>query len=252
MTNPPRLRALVVDDAPELRMLLEPLLGRDGFDVRTAADGPTAVELARLWEPDVIVLDLVLPGMDGLEACRQIRTFSDAYVVMLTSKDAELDRVVGLSVGADDYLAKPFSPAELLARLRAMLRRPRNNGAPGPATGLGGPTEASDVVVVGSIHIDRAAREVTVDGQAVELTRLEFDLLDTLCSRPRMVFSRAQLLETVWGHTWIGDTHVVDVHVSNLRRKIGDRSRPPRFIQTVRGIGFRMADEALRSQAQAS
>lgn len=243
--QPERLKALVVDDAPELRMLLEPLLTREGFDVRTASDGTSSVELARTFAPDVIVLDLVMPGLDGLEACRRIRTFSDAYIVMVTSKDAEVDKVVGLSVGADDYVAKPFSPVELVARVRAMLRRPRKRPEaeqPGSA-----PAASNDsmTITVGDIRIDRAAREVTVEGTVVDLTRIEFDLLETLCSRPRMVFSRSQLLELVWGPNWYGDTHVVDVHMSNLRRKLGDRSKPPRFIQTVRGIGFRLTDEAL-------
>ncbi len=243
--TPAPLRALVVDDAPELRMLLEPLLVREGFEVRVATDGETSVELTRTFKPDVIILDLVMPGIDGLEACRRIRTFSDAYVVMLTSKDAEMDKVIGLSVGADDYVSKPFSPHELVARLRAMLRRPRSLtpvATPPEAPAAGG-DRAGNRRVIGELTIDLDAREVLVGGRPVDLTRIEFELLATLSSRPRMVFSRTQLLELVWGPNWYGDTHVVDVHVSNLRRKLGDRDRTTRVIQTVRGVGFRLADD---------
>src|SRR5689334_4713325 len=157
--NAVRLRALVVDDAPELRMLLEPLLSREGFEVRTAADGYTCIELARTFAPDVIVLDLVLPGIDGLETCRRLRTFTDAYVVILTSKDAEMDRVLGLTVGADDYLAKPFSAHELIARVRAMLRRPRRSqgmtptavaAVPGSITAPAAPPAGPNVVFGGT------------------------------------------------------------------------------------------------------
>jgi len=227
------LRALVVDDAPEITQMLEPVLTGEGFETRTASSGEEAIAIARIFIPDIVVLDLVLPGVDGLEVCRQLRSFSDAYVVMLTSKDAEVDKVIGLATGADDYVAKPFSARELVARMRAMLRRPRNKLAAvdnGPKT-------------FGPLTIDTDAREITVDGKSVELTRIEFELLSTLCTRPKSVFSRAQLLELVWGPNWFGDTHVVDVHISNLRAKLGDRGRSARFVQTVRGIGFRLGDE---------
>ena len=233
VVNLESLRALVVDDAPELRLLLEPLLAAEGFDVRTACDGLTAVETARSFDPHVIVLDLVMPGIDGLEACRQLRTFSDAYVVMLTSKDDEVDRIVGLSVGADDYLAKPFSPRELVARVRAMLRRPRRTGA----------TAEDQARHIGELMIDPVSRTVSVEQEPVELTRIEFDLLEVLSRRPKMVFSRVQLLEAVWGPNWYGDTHVVDVHISNLRRKLADGSPARRYVHTVRGIGFRLDAE---------
>jgi DNA-binding response OmpR family regulator len=227
------LRALVVDDAPEITQMLEPVLKGEGFETRTASSGEEAIAIARIFIPDIVVLDLVLPGVDGLEVCRQLRGFSDAYVVMLTSKDAEVDKVIGLATGADDYVAKPFSARELVARMRAMLRRPRNKLSAvdnGPKT-------------FGPLTIDTDAREITVDGKPVELTRIEFELLSTLCTRPKSVFSRAQLLELVWGPNWFGDTHVVDVHISNLRAKLGDRGRSARFVQTVRGIGFRLGDE---------
>ncbi len=241
-TDSTKLKALIVDDAPELRMLLEPLLMREGFEVRAASDGEVAVELTRSFNPDVIILDLIMPGIDGLEACRRIRTFSDAYIVILTSKDATVDKVIGLSMGADDYISKPFSPQELIARLRAMLRRPRASGAFSTAEERStNPT--LNQKRFGDLEVDLDARQVKVAGGVVDVTRIEFELLATLCSRPRMVFSRTQLLEIVWGPHWYGDTHVVDVHMSNLRKKLGDRNRNARYIQTVRGIGFRLGDE---------
>lgn len=225
-----RLRALVVDDEPPLVKLLSSYLERAGFDVFSAADGERAIELARELAPDVIVLDLMLPGIDGIEACRRIRAFSDAYIVMLTARAEEIDKIVGLSTGADDYLTKPFSPGELVARVRAMLRRPRVGNLDPPAS----------VRRIGALEIDPAAREVRKDGGVVELTRLEFDLLDALSESPRVAFTRRQLLERVWGPNWFGDDHVVDVHIANLRAKLGDRSRSPRYIRTVRGVGYRM------------
>jgi len=166
--------------------------------------------------------------MDGIEACRQIRAFSDAYILMLTAKAEEVDKIVGLSTGADDYVTKPFSPGELVARVRALLRRPR-----------GSSDERFAVRRFGDLEIDPLAREVRRDGEPVELTRLEFELLDTLSEQPRVAFTRAQLLERVWG-PWFGDEHVVDVHVANLRRKLGDEARAGRYVRTVRGVGYRM------------
>lgn len=224
------VRALVVEDAREFRELVVEQLTEEGFRVETAADGRTAVELARTLQPDVIVLDLGLPDMDGVEVCRQVRTFSEAYVVILTFRDDEIDKLVGLSVGADDYMTKPFSPRELVARIRAMLRRPR------------GSTTGSSERRFGDLTIDPGAREVRVGSVKVDLTRIEFDLLDALSERPRLVFSRSQLLERIWGENWYGDDHVVDVHMSSLRRKIGDDPQAPRYIRTVRGVGYRFAD----------
>jgi DNA-binding response OmpR family regulator len=229
---PAAVRALVVDDEPPLVRLVSSYLERDGFQVQAAGDGQQAVELARTFQPEVIVLDLMLPGLDGIEACRQIRTFSDAYIVMLTARAEEVDKLVGLGVGADDYLTKPFSPRELVARIRAMLRRPR------AATLVAAP--AAPVRRLGDLEIDPAAREVRLAGQPLELTRLEFDLLEALSERPRVVLSRRQLLERVWGGDWVGDDHLVDVHIANLRRKLGDDPRAPRHVLTVRGVGYRM------------
>jgi DNA-binding response OmpR family regulator len=230
---PTAVRALVVDDEPPLVRLVTSYLERDGFQVQAAGDGQHAVELARAFQPEVIVLDLMLPALDGIEACRRIRTFSDAYIVMLTARAEEVDKLVGLGVGADDYLTKPFSPRELVARIRAMLRRPRT-----PATGED--AAAAPARRIGDLEIDPAAREVRLRGRPVELTRLEFDLLDALSERPRVVLSRRQLLERVWDTDWVGDDHLVDVHIANLRRKLGDDPRAPRHILTVRGVGYRM------------
>jgi len=225
-----QLRALVVDDERPLVGIIASYLEREGFEVAAAYDGNAAVEAARAERPDVIVLDLMLPGIDGIEACRQIRGFSDAYIIMLTAKAEELDKIVGLSTGADDYLTKPFSPGELVARIRAMLRRPRTS------------TSDNTPRRFGSLEIDSLAREVTLATEPVALTRLEFDLLDTLSAEPRVAFSRRQLLEHVWGPTWFGDDHVVDVHIANLRRKLGDDPNAPRYVRTVRGVGYRMGD----------
>ena len=220
---------LVVDDEAPLVGLVTSYLEREGFAVATAADGARAVELARKLDPEVIVLDLMLPGIDGVEACRQIRTFSDAYIVMLTARAEELDKLIGLSMGADDYVTKPFSPRELVARIRAMLRRPRES-----SPGAGGERHFGDLT------IDPAAREVVKDGAPVALTRLEFELLDALSESPRLVLTRRQLLERVWGPGWFGDEHVVDVHIANLRHKLGEDGTAARYIRTVRGVGYRM------------
>jgi DNA-binding response OmpR family regulator len=220
------LTVLVVDDELALAGVVAGYLEREGFRVVQAHDGPTAVTLARSAQPDLIVLDVMLPGFDGVEVCRQVRQFTDAYIIMLTARDEEVDKVVGLSVGADDYLVKPFSPRELIARVRAMLRRPRS--APvGPR-----------VTTVGSLVVDDEARTVTVAGTPVELTRTEFDLLATMAARPRLAFSRRQLIDAVWGADWYGDEHLVDVHVGHLRRKLGDDAGEPRYVRTVRGVGY--------------
>jgi DNA-binding response OmpR family regulator len=231
-TPPAATRVLVVDDERPLVDLVGKYLGREGYEVRAAFDGDDALVQAREFDPDVIVLDVMLPGVDGIEVARQVRTFSDAYIVMLTARTEEIDRIVGLSVGADDYVTKPFSPRELVARVQAMLRRPRSE-APSRRAG-------SDVRRFGALTIDPAAREVRRDGQPVDLTKLEFDLLDTLSSEPRVVFSKQRLLDVVWGSSSFRDEHVVAVHVANLRRKLGDDGDDPRWIRTVRGVGYRM------------
>jgi DNA-binding response OmpR family regulator len=226
-----RLRAVVVEDEAPLARVIGDYLARDGFAVEIAGDGETAVELTQRIRPDVVVLDLMLPGIDGIETCRRIRTFCDAYVVMLTARTDEVDKLVALSVGADDYVTKPFSPRELIARIRAMLRRPR------AGRGLEEPPRR-----FGDLTVDPAARQARIGSRDVELTPKEFDLLDALSARHRVAFSRRQLLEQVWGGDWYGDDHVVDVHVANLRRKLGDDPKAPRYVLTVRGVGYRMGD----------
>ncbi len=221
-----KLTVLVVDDEIALAGVVAGYLEREGFQVVQAHDGPTAVELAESLRPDLIVLDVMLPGFDGVEVCRRIRHFTDAYVIMLTARDEEVDKIVGLSVGADDYLVKPFSPRELIARVQAMLRRPRS--APvSPA-----------VTTIGDLVLDEEARTVTVAGAPVELTRTEFDLLATMAARPRLAFSRRQLIDEVWDSDWYGDEHLVDVHIGHLRRKLGDDVTEPRYVRTVRGVGY--------------
>jgi DNA-binding response OmpR family regulator len=227
-------RALVVDDAPENRMLVSALLLQQGFDVAQAEDGEAAVKAASLNPLDLIVLDLGLPDIDGVEVCRRVREFSDAHVLMLTAQDTELDKVVGFEAGADDYVTKPFSVAELVGRVKAVLRRHASTATARVQV------PANTVRQFGSLTVDAPAREVKLDGVELELTRIEFDLLDTLTAEPRVAFSRAQLLERVWGENWFGDDHLVDVHVSNLRRKLADDPRSPDFVCTVRGVGYRM------------
>jgi DNA-binding response OmpR family regulator len=216
--------------------LIGSYLEREGFEVHVTHDGLAAVHRAREVDPDVVVLDLGLPGQDGIEVCRQLRTFSDAYVVMLTARSDEVDTLVGLSVGADDYMTKPFSPRELVARLRAMLRRPRPLGSSAP--------DRADIRRFGDLAIDPVGRDVWLEDEPVALTRTEFDILAALSERPRMAFSRRQLIEAVWGETWVGDEHLVDVHVGHLRRKLGDDAVASRFIRTVRGVGYRMGTGA--------
>jgi DNA-binding response OmpR family regulator len=228
-------RALVVDDAPENRMLVSALLVQQGFDVAQAEDGEAAVKAASLSPLDLIVLDLGLPDIDGVEVCRRVRQFSNAHVLMLTASDTELDKVVGFEAGADDYVTKPFSVAELVGRVKAVLRRHASSAA---ATAR--PAKPDTTREFGTLSVDAIAREAKLDGIELDLTRIEFDLLDTLTAAPRVAFSRAQLLERVWGENWFGDDHLVDVHISNLRRKLADDPRSPDFVATVRGVGYRM------------
>ena len=239
---PGRFRALVVDDEPSLVRAVVGYLEQDGFLVSSAATGEDALEIARREAPDVVVLDLGLPGIDGIEVCRALRTFSDAYVVMLTARADEVDKLVGLSVGADDYVTKPFSPRELIARIRTMLRRPHIGVRTSePSSSATAPIAATaDVRRFGALTVDPVAREVAVDGRAVHLTKTEFDLLDELSGHPRQAYARRQLIDTVWQSDWVGDEHLVDIHVGNVRRKLGDDPQAPRYILTVRGVGYRM------------
>jgi len=217
-----QVRILVVDDEPPMVELVRGYLVREGWAVLAATDGTEALEIARTEHPDVVVLDLMLPGVDGIEVCRQIRTFSDAYVVMLTAKSEEVDKLIGLAVGADDYLTKPFSPRELVARIHAILRRARSTASAAPG-----------------LEVDPATRIARVDGTEVNLTRTEFDILAALAREPGVVVDRPSLLASVWGPGY-DDDHLVDVHVANLRRKLGDDPEQPRFVETVRGVGYRL------------
>lgn len=230
---PSTVRVLVVEDEAPLAALVSSYLDLEGFEVATASDGEAAIARVREWLPDVVILDLGLPGADGIEVCRSVRTFSDCYVIMLTARAEEIDKLVGLSVGADDYLTKPFSPRELMARVRVLLRRPR--GARGEP-----PAPPQELWTFGPLTIDPGAREARLQGDLVDLTRTEFDVLATLAAHPRMVVTRHQLIREVWGTSWVNDDRFVDVHISHLRRKLGDDPSSPTFIRTVRGVGYRM------------
>jgi DNA-binding response OmpR family regulator len=218
---------LVVDDEPVVRDVVVRYLQRDGFAVSEAADGETARRLIEERDPGLVVLDVMLPGVDGLELCRWIRSRSDVPVILLTARVEETDRIVGLELGADDYVTKPFSPRELAARVRAVLRRTN-----GPASPAGRRT-------FGELAIDGGSREVTRAGAPVTLTAREFDLLWFLSSHPRLVFSRSQLMDRVWGYATAVDTGTVTVHVRRLREKIEADPANPRHVQTVWGVGYR-------------
>ena len=229
-------RVLLVDDEAPIIELVRGYLEREGMEVIDAAEGLLGLELIRTRAPDVVVLDVMLPGIDGFEVLRRAREFSDAYVIMLTARAEEIDRIVGLSVGADDYLIKPFSPRELVARVKALLRRPRAARREGD----GGVVDRGDLV------IDEGRRRVTVDGAPIDLTTIEFDLLLALAGEPGIVLGRQRLLDRVWGMDYVGDDHVVDVHLGNLRRKLGEDAAAPRFIETVRGVGYRLREDNSR------
>ncbi len=236
-TSPPRI--LIVDDEKALARMVASYMERAGYLTRLEHTGPDALAAGRDWQPDVVVLDLGLPGLDGIEVCRQLRTFSDAYVLMLTARSDEFDTLMGFAAGADDYVTKPFSTRELVSRVQAVLRRPRSIGArPGP-DGAAVPHEGMDRVI-GGLRIDVAGHEAFLDGEPLPLTPTEMSLLLALSQRPRWAFSRRQLLDAVWGEHWVGDDHIVDVHIANLRRKLGDDPSDPRFVLTVRGVGYRM------------
>ncbi|WP_217493856.1 response regulator transcription factor [Humibacillus sp. DSM 29435] len=233
--TPSAVRAMVVEDEVALAGVLGSYLEREGFEVHLRHDGQAAIASARDVDPDIVVLDLGLPGLDGIEVCRQLRTFSDAYVVMLTARDDEVDKLIGLSVGADDYMTKPFSPRELVARVHALLRRPRHPQPLGTT-----PDDGPVLRGFGPLSVDPLGRDVWLHGEPVSLTRTEFDLLAALSEHPKMAFSRRQLIDQVWGPSWIGDEHLVDVHIGHLRRKLNDEAATSKFVRTVRGIGYRM------------
>jgi len=229
------LSAVIVDDDDDIRALIAELLRQSGFEVVEAATGADGIAAVRDRQPDVVTLDLNLPDLDGIEVCRRIREITDAYVVMLTARPDEIDRLMGLEIGADDYLTKPFSPRELRARIAAMLRRPRTAGG-----SIAAVAAAAETLQHGGLEVDVEGRLAILDGKELDLTRTEFDLLATLLSGPRRVWPRETLLRTVWGTDWVSDGHLVEVHMANLRRKLGDDPRSGRYIRTVRGVGYRL------------
>lgn len=220
---------LVVDDEAKLRRLIRDYLERDGYRVLEAADGERALELAAHARPDLVILDLGLPGLSGQEVARSLRQTGDVAIIILTAHAQEADRVAGLRAGADDYVVKPFSPRELIARVEAVLRR--TTGAEPEIFSYGGD----------ALRIDQESREVTVDGRPVDLTRSEFDLLSTLATRPGRAWSRLELVTRVQGHDYAGYERTVDAHVKNLRRKLADVTSCPRFVVTVPGVGYKFA-----------
>ena len=311
--SPVKLRAVVVDDDSDVRLLIRRTLEMQGFAVTEAGTGAEALLVINEHRPDVVTLDLNLPDLDGVEVCRRLRKFSDAYVFMITARVEEIDELIGLETGADDFIGKPFSPRTVQARVAAVLRRhrptpqrptpqrrasdflpagatehradsragsgaeerrtpqrrasdvgpaPAETSPPGPAGESGHDRRASDAVRVpepsnvpeaspgpdsadvlrhGPLVVEPEARTATLDGVELVLTRTEFDLLESLTGAPRRVWTRKSLLTKVWGNEWAMDEHLVEVHIGNLRRKLGDKGREPRFIRTVRGVGYRMA-----------
>lgn len=225
-------KILVIDDEPSIVNLVTAYLKPEGYEVRTAMDGPSGLKAARAFKPDLIVLDIMLPGMDGIELLSRLRRESEVYVILLTAKTEETDKVVGLSVGADDYVTKPFSPRELTARVKAALRRVQTGAGTGADT---------SVHSFQHLRLDAGARTVSVDDQPVELTAIEFDLLRALVENRGRVLSREQLLEKVWGGEYFGEQRVVDVHLGHVRQKLGRED----LIATVRGVGYRFDDEPL-------
>ena len=230
MNSVAQQRVLVVDDEAAIRDLVGSYLRDEGFEVVEAVDGEDA--LARFGDgvPDLVVLDLRLPGLGGLDVLREIRRTSSVYVIVLTARAEEADKLIGLELGADDYVTKPFSPRELVARVRAVLRRRRDDGME---------DGNDDVARFDGLTIDAGRHEVLVDGEPVELTSLEFQLLTALADAPGRVFTRRQLIERIWGWDFYGDERLVDVHIGNLRRALADAADAPRFIGTVRGVGYK-------------
>jgi two-component system, OmpR family, alkaline phosphatase synthesis response regulator PhoP len=223
-------KILVVDDEPSITNLVSAYLKPEGYDVYVAADGNAGLKAVRAFKPDLIILDVMLPGMDGIEMLSRLRRESEAYVIMLTARTEELDKILGLSVGADDYMTKPFSPRELVARIKAALRRLKTAGSPA-AQGA--------VLSFEHLYLDENAHLVTIDENPIELTAIEFDLLKALAENRGRVMTREQLLEKVWGGEYFGEMRVVDVHLGHVRQKLGREN----LITTIRGVGYRFEDE---------
>ncbi len=233
-------RVLIVEDEESFLEALRIGLGREGFAVDVARDGRDALARFAAVEPDIILLDIMLPRLSGIDVCREIRTTSDVPIIMVTAKGEEIDAVLGLEIGADDYVTKPYRFRELVARMRALLRRSASDSEPKTAGPVVGGLAAP--VVVGAVRIDPARHEVAVDGQQVDLPLKEFQLLEALMSRAGRVVVRDQLIDEVWGHDYVGDTKTLDVHIKRLRSKIeADPSTPERIV-TIRGLGYKFAD----------
>ena len=226
--NPKRI--LFVEDEPAISDPFSKALAREGFEPVVARTAKEALALAERIEPDLVLLDLTLPDGDGRDVCRELRRRSDTPIVMLTARGTETDRIVGLELGADDYVVKPFSGPEVIARIRAVLRRTRDRG-----------TTVAAPVTVGDLEVDFGSRRVVLAGAEVELARKEFDLLAELARNAGRVVSREDLMDRVWDENWFGSTKTLDVHVGWVRRKLGDDPAAPRYLHTVRGVGFRMA-----------
>ncbi len=235
-------RVLVVDDEPNLRHTLGFALRQEGYEVITAEDGEQGLDAVTRAAPDVVILDVMLPKIDGFEVARRIRRDSDVPILLLTARDTELDKVVGLEIGADDYLAKPFSMRELIARVRALLRRSSRRQAAEPP--------AVAIVEIGDLVVDSGRHRVLLEGSEISLTPKEFDLLAFLVAHPGQAFSRAKLLGTVWGFDFAGDERTVDTHVKGLRAQLGDDVAKPRWIETVRGVGYRFRAAGGRRQRE--
>ena len=224
-------KILVIDDEEGITKLVRAYLEPEGYEVIIKQDGVEGLKAARAIKPDLVVLDIMLPGMDGIELLTTLRRESDVYVIMLTAKTEETDKIIGLSVGADDYLTKPFSPRELVARIKAALRRLQKPGL----------ADTPPVLTFKHLTIDTGSRQVTVKDEFVDLTAIEFNLLLALAEHNNLVLSREQLLERMWGHDYFGEMRVVDVHVGHIRQKLG----LPNIINTVRGVGYRFSDEVV-------
>ena len=237
-TAPARGHVTVIEDEASISDPLRSALEREGYAVRVEATGNGGLEAVRANEPDIVLLDLNLPDLDGRDVCRAIRQSSDVPIIMLTARGLETGRVVGLELGADDYLVKPFSMAELIARTRAVLRRTGDRAAPVA------PPAASTAIRVGDLAIDPATRIATLEGEPLDLPRREFDLLHMLMAHAGNVLARNKLMDEVWGADWFGSTKTLDVHIAGLRRRLGDDAQEPRYIHTVRGVGFRFSSPA--------
>jgi DNA-binding response OmpR family regulator len=228
---------LVVEDEDSIALPLAAALEREGYTTRVTGSAPEAIALAAELRPDLMLLDVMLSDGSGLDVCREVRRHSSVPIIMLTARGDETDRVVGLELGADDYVVKPFSARELIARIRAVLRRVPDTGAP-PAVAA---PVAESAVEIGDVTVDPATRRATRDGAEITLTRREFDLLALLVRNAGTVLTRERLMDEVWDTNWFGSTKTLDVHVSSLRRKLGDDAVDSRYLHTVRGVGFRFA-----------